>query len=732
MTGSIRLPVRGLGLALALFLFFSSGFATAVAAQDVSYLEARPTEQLPAPPLRLPSVLAVGGALGQAPLPTVADLYRRHAAVLEAQANEDFILAESRLAAIVHDLQPLLAMEEYLGDDRFAELYQTILTEHDRFFGPGGLASADEVFAVREQTFAALNDLENPTESPDPDAARLPEPAALAPTSVPMTVNKAVTTAMQVLLEKRPKTLRAWHERAGTWFPVIEKVFAEEGVPDELKYLAMIESGLRPSVRSRAAAVGMWQFMAATGRAYDLVVDGWVDERMDPEKATRAAARHLKDLYAREGDWHIAMAGYNCSPRCLNRAKRAARAKGVENPTFWDMYPYLPRETRGYIPQYIATSIMLSNPGAYGLDSDSVGTPFAYELVAVRGSLALRDVARMAGTSTQVVSDLNPALRRGYLPPSARPYPLRLPIGSSERFMASYAELPPEALRPPGEHIVRRGDTLSEIASTYGVSVSRLRSDNRLSGSLIKPGQRLVVPTSDYGMPVVEVVAEAEPMSVAYEAMTRQPILSTEAIEFRDRDSIPDMQQSEPSRAPAVAATRNAPTAPQGTRVSYTVRRGDTLSEIAEAHGVGLSRVRAWNSLSGSRIRTGQRLVMYVPEGWSGRAEGASGPERSRETLYRVQSGDTLSEIAVRHGVSVSDLRAWNSLSGSRIRVGQSLRMLPPQGDTPARMHQVQRGDNLTGIASQYGISISQLRSWNSLKSDRIYPGTKLLVSAPN
>ncbi|NNE69624.1 MAG: LysM peptidoglycan-binding domain-containing protein [Rhodothermales bacterium] len=680
MTGSSRLPVRGLGLALAFsaLLVFVVAPPASVSAQALSGLDVKPAEQLPAPPLRVPATLVSGGALGQAPLPTVADLYRRHAAVLEAQANEDYILAESRLAAIVHDLQPLLEMPEYLGDERFAELYQTILTEHDRFFGPGGLASADEVFAVREQTFAALNDLENPTESPDSDAARLPEPMSVAPTSVEMTVNKAVTTAMQVLLEKRPKTLKAWHERAGTWFPVIEKVFAEEGVPDELKYLAMIESGLRPSVRSRAAAVGMWQFIAATGRAYDLVVDGWVDERMDPEKATRAAARHLRDLYKREGDWHIAMAGYNCSPRCINRAKRAARAKGIEDPTFWDMYPYLPRETRGYIPQYIATSIMLSNPEAYGLRSDSIGTPFAYELVAIRGSLALRDVARMAGTSTEVVTSLNPALRRGYLPPSAKPYPLRLPIGTSERFMASYAELPPQALRPPGEHIVRRGDTLSEIASTYGVSVSRLRSDNNLRGSLIKPGQRLVVPASDYGMPVVEVVTEAEPMSVAYEAMTRRPILSTDAIEFRNRTAIPDMQRSQPTQAIAASA---APSQPQGTRVNYTVRRGDTLSEIAEAHGVGLSRVRAWNSISGSRIRTGQRLVIYVPEGWTGRAQGASGPERSRAT---------------------------------------------------AQTHRVQRGDNLTGIASKYGISLSQLRTWNDLKSDRIYPGTTLKVSAPN
>ncbi|MFT4604291.1 MAG: membrane-bound lytic murein transglycosylase D [Rhodothermales bacterium] len=727
MTVSNRTWASGspLTLTLATFLFLIFAPGTSLA-QEYRTLELRPAEALPAPPLVLPASLANQNDLGPEPLPTVADLYRRHAAVLEAQANEDFILAESRLASMVADIQPLLARSEYLRDERFAELYQTVLTEHERVFGPGGLTSADEVFAARQQTFAAINNLENPTGSPDGDAF-LPEPVAVASTQVPMTVNKAVTTAMQVLLEKRPKTLASWADRAHTWFPLIETVFQEEGVPDELKYLAMIESGLRPAVRSRASAVGMWQFMAATGRAYDLVVDGWVDERRDPEKATRAAAKHLIDLYERWGDWHVAMAGYNCSPRCLNRAKRRARETGVENPTFWDMYPYLPRETRGYIPQYIATSIMLSNPDAYGIQPESIGTPFAYELVPVLGSLALRDVARMAGTSLDEVQILNPALLRGYLPPSAKPYPLRLPIGTSEQFLASYAELPPQALRPPGEHIVRRGDTLSEIASTYGVSVSQLRSDNQLRGSLIKPGQRLIVPTADYSFPVAQAAAEAEPMSIAYRPMTLVPIVSREAIEFRDRTVIPDMQTTEPTGSVAIAA---ATPSPAGKRVTYTVRRGDTTSEIAEAHGVGLSRVRSWNSLSGSRIRTGQRLVIYVAAGWNGLAQGASGPEPSRETTYRVKSGDTLSGIASRHGVSIADIRKWNGLAGSRIRSGQTLKLFPAASPAQSRAtHLVSSGDNLTDIARKYGVAIESIRQWNALKSDRIYPGKKLFVA---
>ncbi|MBO6575299.1 MAG: LysM peptidoglycan-binding domain-containing protein [Rhodothermales bacterium] len=700
---------------LAALLVFAglSAFAP-LAAQDIERLEARPPSQLTGSRLLLPLHLSLNGS-DRAPdtLPTVAELYRRHAAVLEAQANEDHILVEARLGAIVRDLHALVTRPEYLEDERFAELYQAVLNEHERFFGPDDerLASPAEVFAVREQTFAALNELEDPLETPV-EGAVLPTPASVAPTQVPMTINRAATTAMQVLLEKRPKTLQAWAERAHTWFPMIERIFAEEGVPDELKYLAMIESGLRPSVRSRAAAVGMWQFVAATGRAYDLVIDGWVDERMDPEKATRAAAKHLKDLYEREGDWHIALAGYNCSPRCLNRAKRNARAQGVENPTFWDMYRYLPRETRNYIPQYIATSIMLSNPSAYGIEPEAPGLPFAYELVPVRGSLALRDIAAMAGTTTQDLAALNPAIRRGYLPPSAKPYPLRLPVGTSQAFLTAYAELPADALRPPGEHIVRRGDTLSEIAATYGVSVSRLRSDNRIRGSIIRPGQRLIVPTSEYALPIAEAVVEAEPLSVAYEAIQLRPIHSLTPIELADRDAIPAMQQSTPTRQP---------TQPAGKRVTYTVRQGDTLSEIAEAHGVGLSRVRAWNNLRGSRIRTGSRLVLYVADDFQGPAAASRGA-----TTYRVKSGDTLSEIARANNVSVANLRAWNGISGSRIRSGQTLRLHPP---ATRSTYTVRTGDTLTSIARRHNVSISDLRRWNALSSDRIYPGRTLVVA---
>jgi LysM repeat protein len=282
-----------------------------------------------------------------------------------------------------------------------------------------------------------------------------------------------------------------------------------------------------------------------------------------------------------------------------------------------------------------------------------------------------------------------------------------------------------EALRPPGEYIVKGGDTLSEIASNYGVSVSRLRADNRVKGSTIHPGQRLIVPVSDYTLPIAEAVGEAEAVSISYAGMNLQPIHSLGAIELERTENIPEMQRSTPTASPQQIRAAQ----PQGRRVTYTVKPNDTLSEIAEAHGVGLSRVRAWNGTRRDNIRVGSELVIYVSEGWSGLAQ--SGTQRDaqstpkRESPYTVKSGDTLSAIASSHGVSTRQIQGWNKLSGTRIRVGQTLRL---SADS-RRTHEVRRGDTLSGIARTYSVSISDLRRWNSLSGDRIYPGSTLVVT---
>ena len=253
---------------------------------------------------------------------------------------------------------------------------------------------------------------------------------------------RRLKNSMVFLLTDPDRHINNWLNRSDTYFPMVEQIFKEEGVPDELKYLAMVESGLNPNARSWASAVGMWQFIRATGSAYDLNINGWVDERRNPEKATRAAARHLKDLHRMFGDWQLALAGYNYSPGKLRRHIRRAEARLGRKATYWDVYNNLPRETRNYVPMFIATSIIASNPAEFGLEQYTPGRPYEFDYVPVFGMLTLNEIAQMSGTDVATIKALNPEIRGSSLPPTRSAYYVRLPLYSYDTFASNYATLP--------------------------------------------------------------------------------------------------------------------------------------------------------------------------------------------------------------------------------------------------------------------------------------------------
>ncbi|MEM6644861.1 MAG: LysM peptidoglycan-binding domain-containing protein, partial [Bacteroidota bacterium] len=559
-------------------------------------------------------------------------------------------------------------------------------------------------------------------------------------TEVPLTMNRLVQSSINYLLRKPDRNINPWMRRSETYFPMIEQIFREEGVPDELKYLAMIESGLVPTAKSWARAVGMWQFIAATGGAYGLEVDSWVDERRDPEKATRAAAKHLRDLYVQYGnDWHLAIAGYNCSPRCIKRGiRRAKQEKGVATPTFWDIYEYLPRETRNYVPMYIAASLTASNPEAFGLQRPEPGPRYEYDFVPVRGSLTLKQVAEMVKSDEETIQALNPELRRNAIPPTQGMYTLRVPLSTGNQFLAAYQLLPEEQKQPALEHSVRRGDTLGAIARRYGITVSQLRRMNNLRGSTIHPGQRLTV-TSARGTGINEndkvEIASMQPQSVQYGPRMIRPLASDiDAALAQSIQPQPTSNVRAASTSPTTSATTRTSTsadraANSNTRVTYRVRRGDTLNKIARRYGVSVSDLRNWNSLRSSRINAGQRLSIYADNPTAASNSASSG---SSKVTYRVRRGDTLSGIAERYGVRVSDIRRWNNLSSSRIRSGQRLTIERSgnagSGTSQATTYTVRRGDSLYNIAKKHGTSVSNLKRWNSLSSNRIKPGQQLTV----
>ena len=697
---------------------------------------ALPPEALPLSKTSLlskhPPALRRPGALGEAELMRrVGQLYGYQASILSAQAEGDLGRAAQLFDQAIPELRALLQQPGITGRPRFRALYRALVTEYENFHGapldsltlPQG-----DIFAFREAAFAALNG------GPDPllEDAAFPDTPPVR-TDIPLTRNRLVRQSVSYLL-RADGHVPTWLSRAGTYFPMIEQILREEGLPDELKYLALVESGLNPQAKSWARAVGLWQFMASTGRAYDLQINSWIDERRDPEKATRAAARHLADLYERFDDWHLALAAYNAGAgnvsRALRRARRARRAA-----TFWGAYPYLPRETRGYVPMFIATALVVSNPSAFDVEDAPAGPAYAYDHVPLSGSLSLRDVAELSGASLSAIRALNPELRRAYTPPSDGAYFVRIPQGTYARFAAGYAALPKDKKRPVAQYVVRRGNTLGGIAARLGVSVSALRQRNGLRGSLIHPGQHLVVPVPHYEADLS--LADADPVTVHYSQRRTQPLVALsdwprpqqERPQARHQASTPPVEQvvrtasaagrSKLEPAQELPAKENPAreerAEPKAERTTYTVRRGDTMGEIAERYGVRLSQLRAWNDLRSSRLRVGHQLAMY----------GAEEPAAQR-LAYRVRPGDTLSEIAHRHGVSVRQLRAWNELRSSRIRPGQRLTLHTGRGAMAA--HEVQRGDSLDAIAHRYGVSVRQLKAWNELSSNIIHPGQRLKV----
>lgn len=600
----------------------------------------------------------------------IGRIYSYQSEILKAESEGDTERKRGILDLAMTELSTLAQQPGLVEQARFRDLYRTIVTAYEAENGPIDSENTQygDIFQIRADIFAEMGEVESTDELAEEsrEAARNLGPAE---TVVPMPVNRLVESSIAYLLKTPEKHLFNWISRAHTYFPMIEQIFREEGVPDEMKYLAMIESGLIPTAQSWASAGGLWQFIVSTGRAYGLEVNQWVDERRDPEKATRAAARHLKDLYAQFGnDWHLAMAGYNASPRTIRRAIDRAESRLGRKATFWDIYNDIPRETRGYVPMYIAAALMASNPEAFDLPPVKPGPKYEYEKVRVPGQMSLEDIARYAGTDVSTLRALNPELRRNMTPPARNGYEMRLPIGSYQIFAANFEDAR-KLNRGPVE-VVRYGPH----------NIRPILADNR------QPNLRY---TGNRSAPFV---------AASYEA-------------------------------PAPEASSSRSTSSSSERVVYKVRRGDTLGKIASRYGVTVSQLRNWNNLRSTVIRPGQRLNIY---GGSSGSSSSSEPRETR-VVYKVRRGDNLTAIAKKYGVTVADLRKWNNISGSRINAGQNLTIYTNgsgSSNTGSRQitHIVRRGDNLTTIARRYGVSVNNIKEWNNLRSNKILVGQRLKI----
>ena len=608
-------------------------------------------------------------------------------------------------------------------------------------FDPEDPAHSDEEFAL-------LDELMELTLPESPRILTHEEALLNTRSDLPLVMNDAVQRLINYFTEtsRGKATIRRSMGRGAAYRPMIQRILKEEGVPAEIFYLAMAESGFEPKARSHARAIGMWQFIADRGKQYGLRQDRYVDLRYDPETATRAAARHLKDLHIEFGDWYLAMAAYNGGP---NRVKRGIARTGSRD--YWELSRrrVIYRETRNYVPIILAMTYVGQNLHLFDFGELDPAPEIRYDTVRTEGEISFALIADATGTSVETIKGLNHALMRSATPPYG--YDLRLPKNSAERFQREIALVPADKRLNWRRYEVRPGETLQAVANRHKVSAKTLASLNSLpAGDALPGGIRLTIPTTTklsiyryYGAGAGGLL---EPGTGRYKiasgdtlggiarrfGTTVSTLLAWNGLtstRIRAGRYLIVMPEGATGTASTASSSAGAPTG------LYTVRRGDTLSGIGARVGASVAQLRAWNGIRGSTIHVGQRLK--VP-GSASPAPAALPPGSNR---YRIQSGDSLSTIAARFGVSIADLRAWNNLRSTRITAGKELVVRPPSSGSstttassarPApsggSVYVVRRGDTLGGIAERYGVTAAQLRAWNGIRGSRIYPGNELTV----
>jgi membrane-bound lytic murein transglycosylase D len=556
---------------------------------------------------------------------------------------------------------------------------------------------------------------------PSPEAEVLGPPESI-PASIEIVRNSRVDRWIDYFTSDGRDDLVRWVNRSGRYRETILKILEEEGLPPELANLALIESGFNPNAHSRAHAVGMWQFIESTGRIYGLRIDWWVDERKDPYKSTRAAARHLRDLYGALDSWPLALAAYNCGQGGVERA--VTRAHSCD---FWDLS--LKRETSNYVPKFMAACVIMNDPEAYGLDFNLDGR-LEYDELEVEPKTRLSAIARSCAVPESVIEDLNPHLLQGCAPDGKSGYVVRIPRGTVEICRAGLAcMLAGERISDVVEirivkHKVRAGDTLSQIAERYDSSIREVARANGISNyNRIRVGQILSIPVRGYrgytDNPGIHTVLKNETLSsiAAMYGVDVRDLVKWNSL--RSEHLIYAGQQLVVS--PEAAADAEA--------VVHEVRQGETLSGIAEAYSKSLEDVLVANDLESADVIYPDQKI---------RIPGAAGEAVGGQTsVHRVFSGDTVSEIAEKYGVPVASILDANNLRAKdRIYPGQDL-VIPGSSRRgsggEAIVHEVKAGETVYSIASKYAVSWKEVLRGNNLKeTDVIHPGQRLMIAAGN
>ncbi len=466
----------------------------------------------------------------------------------------------------------------------------------------------------------------------------------------PVVLNKQVEMYLQFFQNDFREQFAEWLRKSAIYMPIMEASLAEAGLPRDLVYLAMIESGYNPLACSRSMAVGLWQFMEGTGTQYNLEIDKYVDERRNPEKSTQAAVAFLADLYKEFGDWHLAVAAYNGGP---GKIRNGLTKYNVDN--FWDLASkdYLALETKRYVPKLIAALIIAKQPEKFGFTQLAYYTPPRYDVINVSPGMGLEAVALITNSSTEKIKQLNHELRQNRTPPNVAGYEVKIPYATSALAMKNLPRLHSTVATNYKTHKIGKRDTLSSICSKYDVNKTTLLKVNNLRNGTLSFGQNLRIPFN----------------TISYQLLSE----NIAKVKAANLDKM----------------------------VMHQVKQGETISKISKLYNVPPELVLSWNHIKNEKsIKIGQQLALYIDQ----HDALVAGEKRSRigvEKTAGLEKSQKLVLKAEKRKAHITEVRASDSYAS----------------------YNVQGGDTLYTISQKFSASTSEIKKWNNMKSDLIYPG---------
>jgi membrane-bound lytic murein transglycosylase D len=558
--------------------------------------------------------------------------------------------------------------------------------------------------------------------------------------------NIGLENIIKSFLKNRKRSFERLMAVSEYYFPLFEEALARKNVPLEIKYLAVVESALNPKAVSRMGATGLWQFMYQTGKQYGLKIDSYVDERSDPLKASEAAANYMTNMFKIFGDWDLVLASYNSGPGNVSKAIR--RSGGQQN--YWNIRKNLPKETQGYVPAFLATMYIYEYHKEHGIVPEKAFIKhFATDTIRIKQQLTFKQISDLLDVPVAQLQLLNPSYKLNVVPYyHDQEHFLRLPqdkiavFASNEDKMYAYAQHEMDQREKPFQmsravvvkdsigtkandsgpkssfYRVQRGDNLSNVAAKYDVTVAEIKQWNNLRSNSLAYGKSLRI----------------EPPTGKQDKIITKPIRETNHV------------------VAASASSKNVKDDKEATTSSeaiYVVQKGDNLGNIAKKYNVSVADIQSWNGLTTDAVQIGATIQIAKLE-VDTKQDLANAQER-RDVEYVVQKGDNLSAIASKFGTSLSDIKQWNKLNDNTITIGKSLIVAKDEiaivtdkasvnsfktkasamkSKGSSSDYYVKKGDSLFSIAKKYpGVTTSDLKKWNGISGEQLKPGMKLKIN---